>query len=170
MDGGSLVDLATGYRWKTLNACGSSGPETWSACVYLSSVRSLFGLGIAKIALDLSAQTERRRARGTSIEVRVHVECRECRGRQSYSEGGLPEWMPLWFVRNLARATRAGISTIWRLEQRSDDEGTKRAFGAWAKNNINWLKEASQLTDGGSNTLEKLTNRLLRDLKTQQST
>ena len=170
MDNGSLVDLATGYRWKTLNSCGSSGPETWSACVYLSSVRSLFGLGIAKIALDLSGPTVRKSARAIGLEVRVYVECRECRGRQNYSEGGLPEWMPLWFVRNLARASRAGISTIWRLEQRPDDEGTKRAFGVWGRNNINWLKEASQLTDGGTNTLEKLTNRLLSDLKTQRNT
>ena len=170
MDGSSLVDLSTGYRWKTVNACGSSGPATSSACAYLSSARSLYGLGIAKVVLGRGQLTGQRPAQVTLLEQRVHVECRECRGRTNWSVSGLPEWMPLWWSKNVVRATRAGISIIWRAEQRLDDQATKRAFGVWGDSQINWLREASRLTSSGGSSVDTLTKALLRDRATQPGT
>lgn len=152
MDGGTLVDLSTGYRYQTVNSCGSSGHATSSACTYLSLARSLFGLSILKSATDERLQTASKAVRAIRLEVKVAVGCRACNARESYSEGGFPLWTPLWLSKNLARSVVGGTSITWEITQRLDDQPTKSAFGAWARSGRNWLEEASRLAGTGNAT------------------
>ena len=156
MDGAGLVDLSTGYRYRTVNSCGSSGHATSSACASLNLARSLFGLGIAKAVLNQKASTAKKYAHSTFV-VRAHVECRECNARTSWSAVGLPGWMPLFWLKSMERAKNGGTSITWRVELTPDAQEGRSATTV-SERNINWLKEASKLQLGtGKPTLDQLT-------------